>query len=404
MNNFKKINPAIFYNLLGYLVAVASVALATWLKFLAQPDIIPADVPILYFLAIVPTAIFFGLGPSLLVCVLSFLAYDYYFTPPIHQINLSTNQGPIMAIFLLVGVLVSYLASSLRTKNKIAATEITAREQSEAELKIYRDHLEELVQQRTRDLEKVSLELKEEIREHQQSEDDLIQKSTALEAVNKELETFSYSVSHDLRAPLRRMAGFSVALLEDYGDKLDEQGRQYLKNIDASSQLATQLIDDLLKLAKVTRTNMIYEKVNLSGIAQEVVAELVKIEPGRAVTVIIAPGIFADGDRVLLHQVLENLLSNAWKYTGKTAAPRIEMGTVDHDGKLAYFVRDNGIGFDMAYADKLFKPFQRLSPAVEFTGTGIGLSTVERIVCRHGGAVWAEGKLGERATFYFTLN
>ena len=162
MNKAEKRNTRIFYNLLGYLVTIASVALATWLKFLAQPTIIPADVPILYLLAIVPTAIFFGFGQALLVCVLSFLAYDYYFIPPIHQITFNITETPIVVIFLLVGVLFSYLASNLREKNRIAAREITARKQSEAELITYRDHLEELVQQRTSDLEKTKIVLKEE--------------------------------------------------------------------------------------------------------------------------------------------------------------------------------------------------------------------------------------------------
>jgi two-component system sensor histidine kinase KdpD len=170
VNKAEKRSTRIFYNLLGYLVAVASVALATWLKFLAQPTIIPADVPILYLLAIVPTAIFFGFGPALSVCVLSFLAYDYYFIPPIHQITFDITETPIAVIFLVVGVLFSYLASNLREKNRIAADEITARKKTEAELITYRDHLEELVQQRTADLGKTNLALKEEIGEHKKDE------------------------------------------------------------------------------------------------------------------------------------------------------------------------------------------------------------------------------------------
>jgi len=852
VNKAEKRSTRIFYNLLGYLVAVASVALATWLKFLAQPTIIPADVPILYLLAIVPTAIFFGFGPALSVCVLSFLAYDYYFIPPIHQITFDITETPIAVIFLVVGVLFSYLASNLREKNRIAADEITARKKTEAELITYRDHLEELVQQRTADLGKTNLALKEEIGEHKkdkealrqseqrwattlasigdgvvatnvsgrvsfmntvaealtgwktdeanqkpisevfniinettrqkaenpvdkvlqqgiicslanhtilirkdgseisiddsgapiknlegittgvvlvfrditerrkaekvlrqmedrnklladilerapqpfgiglpdgqlgivnkafceltgysaeelrtldwakvltppeyltmeteklnelvrtgqpvryekeyirkdnsrvpiellvslalssngqveyyysfltditerkrleqerqalldkitdaqkqtsfdleamtklqklgaisigegdlssilteivevavsisgadygniqiidhetsdlkivayqgypnwwldfwstvskgkgtcgtalergervivedieqspifvgtpsldiqlkagihavqstplisrngkilgmfstqyktahkpddrtlnlldllarqaadimeskEAEEELKRRTTELEASNKELEAFSYSVSHDLRAPLRSIAGFSNILYEDYSDKLDEEGKQHLKKIEASSDLMGQLMDDLLKLSRVTRSELNIEKFNLSEMAHEVVQELAKNEPSRQVKVTIESDLNVQGDKNLLNLVLQNLLGNAWKYSSKTTKPRIDMGTVKHNDKQAYFVRDNGVGFDMAYANKLFQPFQRLHKATEFAGTGIGLATVQRIIRRHGGEVWAESTVGEGATFYFTLN
>jgi PAS domain S-box-containing protein len=914
MDKAKKRSTRIFYNLLGYLVAVASVALATWLKFLAQPTIIPADVPILYLLAIVPTAIFFGFGQALLVCVLSFLAYDYYFIPPIHQITFDITETPIVVIFLVVGVLFSYLASNLREKNRIAAREITARKQSEAELITYRDHLEELVQQRTSDLEKTNLALKEEISEHKKdeealrqseqrwattlasigdgvvatdisgkvsfmntvaealtgwktveanqkpisevfniinettrqkaenpvdkvlqqgiicslanhtilirkdgseisiddsgapiknmegvtkgvvlvfrditerrkaekalhqmeqrnkfladilerapqpfgiglpdgqlgivnkafceltgytadelrtldwvkvltppeymameaeklnelvrtgqpvryekeyirkdnsrvpiellvsvdrgsngqveyyysfltditerrkaeealkeseakanalikyaptgiyeldyrtqcflsvndamsvltgytkeelfalgpsamldedskklfadrirrqlagekiddsveykvkkkdgstlwitlniafsndnpnialvighditerieaqnkltesedkfskafhsspvglvithlpdgrwvdandtylkmleytreeamghtssdlkiypdadkraqifrilkeegkirdielslrtktgriietlssvekitllgeeyslstnvditllkkSQEELKRRSSELEASNKELEAFSYSVSHDLRAPLRSITGFSAILLEDYGEKLDREGQQYLKKIQDSGELMGQLMDDLLKLSRVTRSDLSMEKLDLSGMAQEIISDLEATEPKRKVKVTTAPNMIAEGDKNLLSLVLQNLLGNAWKFTSKTVEPRIEIGIIEHKDKQAFFVRDNGSGFDMVYANKLFQPFQRLHKASEFAGTGIGLATVQRIIRRHGGEVWAEGKVGQGATFYFTL-
>jgi len=241
------------------------------------------------------------------------------------------------------------------------------------------------------------------ITERKKAAETLAQQKIELEAVNKELESFSYSVSHDLRAPLRSIAGFSTALLEDYSEKLDDEGKQYLKHIQDSSELMAHLIDDLLKLSQVIRTNVNYDKVNLSDMAQEVVNELAKTEATRNVKVTIAPDITAYGDRNLLRLVLENLVGNAWKFSSKTPEPRIEIGTIDHNGKQAYFVRDNGVGFDMAYADKLFKPFQRLHKASEFPGTGIGLATVQRIVRRHGGEVWVESKLGEGATFFFTL-
>ena len=236
------------------------------------------------------------------------------------------------------------------------------------------------------------------------AEDGLRLRTAELEASNKELEAFSYSVSHDLRAPLRSIAGFSNILLEDYNDELDKEGKSYLKKISDSGELMGQLMDDLLKLSRVTRSDLNYQRVNLTDIAQKVVDDLRSEEPKRKLQVTIAPDLIVFGDRNLLYMVLENLIGNAWKYSGKASEPRIEMGTVEHGGKQAYFVRDNGVGFDMTYADKLFKPFQRLHKATEFAGIGIGLATVQRIIRRHGGDVWAESKVGEGATFYFTLN
>jgi signal transduction histidine kinase len=226
-----------------------------------------------------------------------------------------------------------------------------------------------------------------------QAEEQLGQRTAELEASNKELEAFTYSVSHDLRAPLRSMEGFSDALLEDYGDKLDEQGKQYLMWIQESSNLMAQLIDDMLKLSRITR----------SEIAERITAELRKRESDRKVEFAVSPGLIANGDSALLRIVLENLLGNAWKFTGHVALPKIEMGMTEYNGRKAYFVRDNGAGFDAKYSDKLFRPFQRLHKSSEFPGTGVGLATVQRIIRRHGGEVWAEGKINKGATFYFTL-
>jgi PAS domain S-box-containing protein len=252
--------------------------------------------------------------------------------------------------------------------------------------------------------ERIILLAIEDITDRKKAEDELRQRTAELEASNKELEAFSYSVSHDLRAPLRSMAGFSTALLEDYSERLDEDGKLYLRKIQDSSEVMGQIMDDLLKLSGVTRSEINFEKVNLSDMARKVVEELQKDAPLRKVKITISPDMTAFGDKNLLNIMLQNLLGNAWKYSSKTSEPRIEMGTVVHNGKQAYFVRDNGVGFDMAYANKLFKPFQRLHKATEFAGTGIGLATVQRIVNRHGGEVWAEAKVGEGATFYFTLN
>jgi len=224
-----------------------------------------------------------------------------------------------------------------------------------------------------------------------------------LEEANKELEAFSYSVSHDLRAPLRSIDGFSQALLEDYADKLDDQGREYLRRIRAASQRMAQLINDLLTLSRVTRAEIHFEEVDLSTIVENIAAELKESQPNRDVKFIIAQNVKAYGDSHLLRIVLENLLSNAWKFTSKHKNAVIEFGAKESDGKRVYFVRDDGAGFDMAYVDKLFVPFQRLHEQDEFEGTGIGLATVQRIVHRHGGMVWAEGEVEKGATFYFTL-
>jgi light-regulated signal transduction histidine kinase (bacteriophytochrome) len=224
-----------------------------------------------------------------------------------------------------------------------------------------------------------------------------------LQAANRELEAFSYAVSHDLRVPLRHIAGFSQMLLEDCADTLDQTGKEYVNLvISASSQMAL-LIDDLLRLSRVTHGEIHSMPVDLSNLARVVTEALAKRTPERIVSVVIAEGLAAQGDARLLRIVLENLLGNAWKFTSTTPAARIEVGMTPHEGRHAYFVRDNGAGFDMAYADRLFAPFQRLHPATEFEGTGIGLATVQRVIRRHGGQVWAEGIVGQGATFYFTL-
>ena len=231
----------------------------------------------------------------------------------------------------------------------------------------------------------------------------VIERTTQLEAAYKELEAFSYSVSHDLRAPLRSIDGFSQVLLEDYMDKLDAAGQDALKRVRAAAQRMAQLIDDMLKLSRVTRSEMHLETVDLSAMAHAVLDELQRTQPERQVNCVIVEGIVAKGDTQLLRAVLENLLGNAWKFTGKHGCARIEFGKTQREGETTYFVRDNGAGFDMAFVNKLFGAFQRLHPVEEFPGTGIGLATVQRIIRRHRGRVWAEGALAQGATFYFTL-
>jgi PAS domain S-box-containing protein len=238
----------------------------------------------------------------------------------------------------------------------------------------------------------------------QQLNADLERRVAELAAVNRELEAFSYSVSHDLRAPLRAIDGFSQAVLEEHGDRLDEEARDYLTRVRAAAQRMAELIDDLLALSRVTRREMKHQPVDLSAMARTVVLQLQRSDPQRAVEVAIAEGVVADGDGPLLRVVLENLLGNAWKFTGRTPKPRVEFGVTRRDGLSTYFVADNGVGFDMAYADNLFGAFQRLHAMHEFPGTGIGLATVQRIVHRHGGRVWAEAHPGHGATFHFTLS
>lgn len=232
----------------------------------------------------------------------------------------------------------------------------------------------------------------------------VLERTAELETANKELEAFSYSVSHDLRAPLRGIDGFSQALLERYADKLDDKGKHYLQRIRAGTQRMGALIDDLLTLSRVTRSEMRRRQVDLSALAKEILAELTHTQPEREVELAIAPGLIANGDAQLLRVVLENLLNNAWKFTSARLHTRIEFGAIlQEDAKVAYFVRDNGAGFDMAYSNKLFGAFQRLHTTTQFAGTGIGLATVARIIHRHGGRVWAEGVVEKGATFYFTL-
>jgi len=226
---------------------------------------------------------------------------------------------------------------------------------------------------------------------------------TQLTAAHKELEAFSYSVSHDLRTPLRALDGFSHALLEDYQDRLDDEGREYIQRIRLASQRMSRLIDDLLELAQLTRTELDYRPVNLSQIGENILSECHERDPDRSAEFQIQDGMIANGDSRLLRIALTNLLGNAWKFTGKQPFTRIEFGESQQDEETIYFVRDNGVGFDMTYANKLFRAFERLHSPSEFEGMGIGLATCQRIIQRHGGRIWAESQLQVGSTFYFTL-
>ena len=227
-------------------------------------------------------------------------------------------------------------------------------------------------------------------------------RTAQLEAINRELEAFAYSVSHDLRAPLRSICGFSEVVLERYADRLDALGQDYLKRACASGHRMERLIDDLLKLSRVGQSELRWQTVNLSALVESVATELRKAEPDRAVEFVIAPNLQAEGDEHLLRVALDNLVRNAWKFTGRNPRARIEFGLAAEAGP-AFFVRDNGVGFDPAYAGKLFGVFQRLHSASDFPGTGVGLATVQRIITRHSGRAWATSAINEGATFYFTL-
>lgn len=278
------------------------------------------------------------------------------------------------------------------------------------ELILLNAELEQRVCERTAQLAAANQALTREIEQRRQAQEEigqlnegLVRQKSALEVANRELESFSYSVSHDLRAPLRHISGFVGALLEDYGNELNPTAHDYLQRVVTASEKMGDLIDALLKLSRLSRGEMVISRLDLSAMAREIVAGLQAADPDRQIRVTIADNVTADGDGTLLHAVLENLLANAWKYTRRSEAPAIEFGACQEGGRTVCYVRDNGAGFDMAYAGKLFGAFQRLHRQEEYEGVGIGLATVQRIVHRHGGSVWAEGKVGEGATFYFTL-
>ena len=237
----------------------------------------------------------------------------------------------------------------------------------------------------------------------EQQRNELARSNAELSAANKELEAFSYSISHDLRAPLRGIDGFSQALLEDYSHRLDDTGKQYLGRVRIGAQRMAALIDDLLTLSQIIRAEIQREPIDLSEMARSVAHDLSRQDPGRKVEFLIAPGLRGEADARLMRTVLDNLLGNAWKFTSRRSDARIEFGCTEENGLSAFFVRDNGAGFDPAYAGRLFGAFQRLHATAEFPGTGVGLASVQRVICRHGGRVWAHSAVNQGATFYFTL-
>jgi signal transduction histidine kinase len=311
--------------------------------------------------------------------------------------------------FILKGNL-ARLVPALQRELREAAVRHERRQTAE-ELSRHREHLEELVQQRTEELTAANEELQAQseelissMDELQRFEQELRKKGAELEASNLELEAFNYSVAHDLRQPLNVISGFCQVIKELCGDQLNEECMGYLQETSNGVFRMNRLIEALLNFSRLGHVEPRREAVDLSAMAQVVAAGLKLAEPGRRVTFLIADGVGADGDAALLRVVMDNLLGNAWKYNGTRDEGFIEFGTTEIDGKPAYFVRDNGTGFDMTNAAKLFIPFQRLPGAEEFKGFGIGLATVERIIRRHGGKIWAEGGPDKGATFWFTLS
>lgn len=307
-------------------------------------------------------------------------------------------------------VRVQQRTADLRSTNLELKKQVAERERVEAELRKAHEELEQRVEERTASLARANADLKFEIAERKRAEEGIQQLNKTLtvqrdqlELSNKELEAFSYSVAHDLRAPLRGIDGFCQAVVEDYGEKLDDKGKHYLQRVREASQRMAKLIDAMLDLARLTRAEIHPQPVDVSALAESVAGDLKKLHPERWVEWSLAPGLRAIADPELLRVVLQNLFGNAWKFTSHLDDARIEFGLTRHYAQPVFFVRDNGAGFDMAYSDKLFGAFQRLHAMNEFPGIGIGLATVKRIIDRHGGRIWADAMVGCGATFFFSL-
>jgi light-regulated signal transduction histidine kinase (bacteriophytochrome) len=317
----------------------------------------------------------------------------------------ATNSSIMIILCVVVTILSTLLIRQLK-RLEAAHAQLIAQQENERRLN---EELEQRVTERTLELESTNIALQREIEQHKQAKEevtwlneDLLRQQHALVVSNQELETFSYSVSHDLRAPLRHLCGFVNILQEDYSSTLDETAQMYLARIFNASQRMGGLIDSLLELSRICQYKMHIATVNLTAIARETADSLRDLAPERQAEWRIADDLSVQADETLMRNVLENLLGNAWKYTGTKGAAVIEFASFSENGEEVFFVKDNGAGFDMSYSDKLFGAFQRLH-GTEFDGMGIGLATVQRIIHRHEGRIWAEGEPDRGATFYFTV-
>jgi signal transduction histidine kinase len=369
----------ILSSVLRYGFSVVSAAIALGLALIFQHyQFRDVGVPVLA-LSIALTTWYAGVGPSALAIVLATACFDYFFTEPLYSFSVSSKDLPYFFVFLAWGLIV---ASFSAVRRRIEDSLRQARDDLQVELE-HRQRREDEIRQLNRELARQAAEL---------------------EASNKELEAFAYSVSHDLRAPLRHVVGFSELLQRQASSLLDEKSRRYIQTIVESSKRMGNLIDDLLGFSRIGRAETKKTSVDLERLVREVVAELGREPSGRDITWKIGVLPVCYGDRSMLKVVLVNLASNAVKFTRMRARAEIEIGCADtKEDQAELFIRDNGAGFDMRYANKLFGVFQRLHRSEEFEGTGIGLATAQRIIHRHGGKIRAEGAVDQGATFYFSL-
>jgi light-regulated signal transduction histidine kinase (bacteriophytochrome) len=364
----------------SYALAFFSVVIASGIALLMdhlgihRADLSP------FLVAIAITAWFAGPGPAAVAVVFSFVCFDFYFTEPRYSLRVAATDLPYLIVFISFAPLVAWFS--------------VVRRRIERELYQARDELEIEVEEKSRLLREIRA-LNEKLEQH----------ADALESSNKELEAFAYSISHDLRAPLRHVAGFAELLRKSAGSSLNEKNARYVNMIvDAANRMGS-LIDDLLAFSRISRTEAHNTPVSLDQLVQEAVAEVRQDAGGRNIVFRIDPLPAWYGDRVMLRQALVNLIANAVKFTRTRPQAEIEIGcTEQKNDQVVLFVRDNGVGFDMKYSNKLFGVFQRLHSQEEFEGTGIGLATVQRVIHRHGGQVWAEGKVDGGATFHFSLS
>lgn len=327
--------------------------------------------------------IFWLFAAFIFACGVSHLLDAIMFWWPAYRLNALEKFMTGLVSWTTVLTLIPIIPEALKLKSPFALEkEIEERKKIETELRNLNLNLENIVAERTQALN---------------------EKAGQLEAINKELETFSYSVSHDLKAPLRKIEQFSDMILVNQPEAVPSELKLYLERIAANATQMRELIEDMLRFSKVANAELRKEPINLSEMSQQILCDLQTQEPDRQAEWIIANNVQTEADPLLLKSVLENLLGNAWKYTSKENLARIEFGLQNGNGNMTYYVKDNGVGFDMKNKERLFKPFQRLHLKADFPGTGIGLASVQRIINRHGGKIWAEASPGSGATFYFTL-